>query len=605
MKKLGNGSSKHRGRLSIAIILVFFMLSIGIFSFLVPAMDQDMNQGQIDIHDQDLIQGTRASQTMETEHFRITYEEGQESFAQKVIDTAEEIYPEASLLANHTLDTKLLISIPQCLQYTCWLNTGGYSGINIAFQSEWSVNWAYTWGTNGRVAPIIAHEVHHALLCKKLDVSNLMYSGLPWWYYDGLADYFSDQYYDGMLKDSNPATMSIYMEYDALKMLDDMTTWEGRLGSHGYVEGYSVFTYIAEEHGPEALSSFIENSERNQSVHDGFTLTFNMTQDEFQTLWLDWLANDYTKDIEWERTILGGPLTNTSADGTKIPTSWVDGRILYVSDKHGTLDIFSVKEDGTDIQRLTDNYDIIDTDARYSPDAGTIMFTSDRGEGHGVHLMDHDGSNVRALVDDQHLNFAGSWAPDGESMTFTSDRNGNYDIFSINKDGTAMEELTNDPGSDGNPIFSPDGKKIMFVSDRTGSFQIFMMDRDGENVEQVTDMAGDITSGTPLFWSPDGKNIIFEVKDSYLQTMYTMSLDDLEPQVLFAPTGNTTGTNIRCPLWSEDGNSIVFPNYGEIFIYEVYEPVPSSNNDFILIFIGILLTTIIGTLLIWVIRKYS
>ncbi|MCK5037652.1 MAG: PD40 domain-containing protein [Thermoplasmata archaeon] len=601
MGKPGTGTRKYIRKKFLAISLAFFMLSIGAFPFL----DQESNQSQIVPPNTGSLSGTRAPQTLETEHFTITFQEGMEMFATEAINIAEEIYPDAIQLANYTPDEKISIDIKGFQKFRCLANTGDYDGIHIVFQSEWSIDWASNWGNRGNLEPIIAHELHHVLLCQKFDVVNMLYSTLPWWYYDGLADYFSSGYSDDKLRNAYSMHTKYYLEEDELMMLDEMLDWGGYSGIQGYVEGFSVFTYIEETFGQQTMTSFIENSEKNQSVHDGFMGTFGQTQDQFQTEWLDWLHNNFTKDVVTDYTTFGEPLTNTTEAGLKIPTSWRDGRILYTSDIHGTMEIFSMNDNGTDIQRLTNNYYTIDTDAKYSHDASKIMFTSDRGMNFGVYIMDADGNNVTILVDDQYLNFAGSWSPGGDEVTFISNRAGNYDIYSMNTDGTGISQLTTDAGSDGNPVFSPSGEKLLFVSDRAGTFQLFIMDSDGSNVEQLTFFTGDVTTVNSISWSPDGKKVMFEVLGQYYsRSIHEMSLDDLEPVELIGPLSNTTYTNVRFPVWSEDAEEIVFTSAGEIYTYEVFES-PSTSTDSILIFIGILLTTVIGALLVGVIRKYS
>ena len=105
-----------------------------------------------------------------------------------------------------------------------------------------------------------------------------------------------------------------------------------------------------------------------------------------------------------------------------------DGRIAYVSEVDGDLEIFSVNPDGSDPVNLTNTHGIEgvpidDLSPAWSPDGRWIAFTRavedvDADEPtivSGVWIMAADGSNQTELVRD---GFDPTWSPDGRSIAF-------------------------------------------------------------------------------------------------------------------------------------------------------------------------------------------
>lgn len=115
-----------------------------------------------------------------------------------------------------------------------------------------------------------------------------------------------------------------------------------------------------------------------------------------------------------------------------------------------------------------------DSDARWSPDGGRIVFHSDRDLGEGqtqVYVMHADGSGVRRLTSGAATNGYPAWSPDGTRIVYTSERNGNRDLRLVGADGSGDRPLTRHPAFDGDPAWSPDGRTILFTTSRFGDSQ--------------------------------------------------------------------------------------------------------------------------------------
>ena len=131
-------------------------------------------------------------------------------------------------------------------------------------------------------------------------------------------------------------------------------------------------------------------------------------------------------------------------------------------------DIYTIDADGTGLTRLTSGAGNNDYPA-YSPDGRRIVFISDRTGTEQVWLMNADGSHQRQLThsgvtEDE----VPEWSPDGRRIVYQEGDPPNGRIWVMNADGTGNRQLTSGPGSDFGPAWSPDGRQIAFVRDLGG-----------------------------------------------------------------------------------------------------------------------------------------
>jgi TolB protein len=117
-------------------------------------------------------------------------------------------------------------------------------------------------------------------------------------------------------------------------------------------------------------------------------------------------------------------LTTGSAHDNSPSWSPKGDRIVFTSNRDGDFEIYTIKVDGTDLQRLTRSPGN-DAHTAWSPDGEWIAFASERGgfkdeaplhpynpQPYGdLYVMRSDGSDVRRLTDDQFEDGTPSWVP--------------------------------------------------------------------------------------------------------------------------------------------------------------------------------------------------
>jgi TolB protein len=271
--------------------------------------------------------------------------------------------------------------------------------------------------------------------------------------------------------------------------------------------------------------------------------------------------------------------------GVQTPTKAVfpgqNGRIFFFRQTDNSdvasAEIYSMKPDGTDRERLTNN-DVLDEDPSPSANGRWLVFERAFGADAEIMRMKPNGTRVRRLTNTApggDVSSNPAFSPNGNKIVFNSDRNGNDQLFLMNFDGSNEVPLTNPVNADdGNPRWSPDGDWIVFdrefavgtperrickvrpngngedcltdedfnqVEDpdwapnsrkivfegikSTGGFtedNIFVMRRDGTGVKQLT--ARNNVASDPAY-SPNGAKIIFELEDAAPNSLFIMNAD--------------------------------------------------------------------------------
>jgi imidazolonepropionase-like amidohydrolase/Tol biopolymer transport system component len=247
-------------------------------------------------------------------------------------------------------------------------------------------------------------------------------------------------------------------------------------------------------------------------------------------------------------------------------------------------DIYTMPIEGGTPKRIAEGL-AWEVQPRFSPDGTRIAFTSDRGGGDNIWVMNLDGSDKRQVTkEDFRLLNQPSWSPDGRFIAakkhFTTERSagtGEIWLYHVSGGGgvqvveRASERLQKELGE---PVFAPDGSAIYYTRNTTpgpifeyaqdSQSGIFAIERKDLATGEVTPVAGGYGGAVRPAPSPDGKELAFVRRDKDQAQLWVKDLAsgrermiygklDLDLQETWAVTGVYPNVD-----WLPDSSAIVF-----------------------------------------------
>src|SRR5688572_26514508 len=189
-------------------------------------------------------------------------------------------------------------------------------------------------------------------------------------------------------------------------------------------------------------------------------------------------------------------------EGIRAPAFAADGRLAVSING----DIWVLAPGGAgqwrDARRVT-NGPAWDRDPAWSADGGRIVFASDRAGSVDLWQIQIANDEVRRLTTAAEQDIEPSVLPDG-AIVFARGLGGDFDLWLRGADG-AERRLTTEPGTERAPAVSPDGRRVAYVAERAGRREL--------RVRAVTGTADTVVVADRLAhapaWSPDGRRIAF------------------------------------------------------------------------------------------------
>jgi imidazolonepropionase-like amidohydrolase/Tol biopolymer transport system component len=228
---------------------------------------------------------------------------------------------------------------------------------------------------------------------------------------------------------------------------------------------------------------------------------------------------------------------------------------------------------------------------RFSPDGRQIAFTSDRGGGDNIWIMNLDGSGKRQLTKETFtlLNNP-AWSPDGRFIAarkhFTTQRSaGTGEIWMYHVaggNGVALVERPNPQFQKelGEPFFTPDGGGIYFSRNTTpgnifeyaqnSNQQLFAIERYDLKTGERTTVAGGPGGAVRPQPSPDGRYLAYVHRERAKSKLYVKDLRTGEERKIYDALDQdmqeTWAVHGVYPNmdWTPDSRAIVFWAGGKI-----------------------------------------
>ena len=253
-----------------------------------------------------------------------------------------------------------------------------------------------------------------------------------------------------------------------------------------------------------------------------------------------------------------------------------NGRIAFASDRDGDYEIYSMKDDGTDLVKLTDNAGA-DLSPDWSPEGSRIVFTSDRDGDHDIYAMDADGDNVVQITNRPGYESGPVWSGFGTRIAFIAQTQNGEGIGFVNADGSGLD-VPNGGAQYGGVSWSSDDTRLAFsLGDPFDpSFQVYTWNLASGTSEHIT-------GGSHPDWSPDMSTVAFDAGDAS---------DNADIWVVTPVQASGTTTRLTndpgfdvAPRWSPDGQEITWMTSrdGNYEIYKMHQdgtsPVRLTNHS--------------------------
>ena len=268
-----------------------------------------------------------------------------------------------------------------------------------------------------------------------------------------------------------------------------------------------------------------------------------------QNLW------KYTDGVE--AIPLAGDYAGTSKDAM-----WWNGRVYFLSDRDGTMNLWSMDENGKGLKQHTRHQGFDLTSAAlsqgrivYGMAADLFLYDIASGTEKQVpielssdfdHLREHWVRNPIDYITAAHI------SPDGSSVALTA--RGRAFVAPV-KGGRFVDIPAGHPGRYRDACFMPDGKSLLILSSETGEVEFWKVPANGAGAgEQLT------SDGKVLRWegipSPDGKWIAHQDKDNQLWLLDIAN--KTQKRIATVETSSDTDAQFESVRWSPDSRWIAF-----------------------------------------------
>ena len=287
----------------------------------------------------------------------------------------------------------------------------------------------------------------------------------------------------------------------------------------------------------------------------------------------------FTLDDWWALRTASDP--QITGDGSRVVyvENWNDrGRNAFASN------LWMVMTRGGKVRRLTEG-SWRDWSPRWSPDAGSVAYLSDRGGRTQIRVsVLESGKDTEVAVEPTPL--AIGWSPDGKSLVFTAEvplaaapvswappdllpylqrkASSHVQVFVVPVAGGAARRLTSDELSyEGEPAWTADGRSILL----SAGGEIYAIRPGDGGRRQLSPDQGGAESPVP---SGDGSRIAWLARSNAGQSysthkLYVANADGSRMKVL----AGGLDRDVRQPQWSSDSRTVYFlaDDHGATYVY--------------------------------------
>jgi hypothetical protein len=525
-------------------------------------------------------------QTLHTEHFDITFHDGEARIAEEMAVAAESAWEVLTADLDHTPRDKVQLvlvdwtdspnGMAQAMPYnqiTIYVTSPGGDS-TLGLYEDWDEG-------------IIVHELTHILQMDTVrgvpKVARAVFGTListhqvaPLWTVEGLATYEETRHTTGGRGRSA-----------AVDMVKRVAVLEGRFpplgnldgfqplspgGNLRYLFGQDFMQYIADSRGDEKWTEWVHRYGASVPFFFQARRTFGAS---FVQLHAEWKAalearygaqkaaveadgatdltlvspagqacgapsynpvtgelwygcNDPRRGVGLWKQVAGSEATLVSRGRYADDIRWRnDGKAFLYTSQH-RYELYSVVDDvmlyDTDRGATTTlTWGKRARDATFSPDGTRIVCVTNELQENRLAELTIDQRLLPLTRPGDHPQFgAPVFSPDGKLLAVSVWADGHRDLWLYLPDGTPWRRLTWDAALDIQPVWSADGRTLFFASDRSGILNVYAIDVADDQLWRVTNAVVGAFAPSP---SPDGQTLAVLTYTSDGSRVATLPLD--------------------------------------------------------------------------------
>jgi Tol biopolymer transport system component len=200
-----------------------------------------------------------------------------------------------------------------------------------------------------------------------------------------------------------------------------------------------------------------------------------------------------------------------------------------------------------------------------------ILFMSDRGGASGLHLMNEDGTGVRAVPFAPQLSLSWpSWSPSGDRIAVRGeDKDFDSEIYVLTLGAAQAVPVSSTFSFASTPTWSPDGSTIAFWADGDANETapgVFLVGSDGSEQRLLREDFNFEIDG--LTWSPDGTRMATDL--FFQMSGGVCGIGLLAADGSSAQTVLYTICGAGDPAWSPDGRKLAYSDYDDPLNLEIF-----------------------------------
>jgi TolB protein len=238
-------------------------------------------------------------------------------------------------------------------------------------------------------------------------------------------------------------------------------------------------------------------------------------------------------------------------------------RIVFVSDKTGTKQVYLCDANGQDLQQVTHhNHGCVSPSL--SMDGTTIAYTSYASGFPIVQVLDLGQGWERTVTDTAGSSFGASFAPDGERLAVVMSFLGNPEIFVTDLNANSAACISDSTGAPSSPAWHPDGQHVIFADDRGNGPQLYLTEVPKTNEAEaklIRWRTGYAFCADPEF-SPNAENVAFTARIGGELAVVVKSWTRGSSRVLQKGGANH-------PSWSPDGQYLCYCQNGTLYLHHL------------------------------------